>query len=71
MNLEDIRLSSWVQHDFWRVCASIVVTLALSCTVITVLYMAWQKQQSLRREYVKGAQLFTGPANDRLDDHAV
>lgn len=38
---------------------------------MAVLLLAWQKQQSLRREHIKQARLFTGPANDRLDDHAV
>ncbi|KAL8784323.1 MAG: hypothetical protein Q9213_004032 [Squamulea squamosa] len=71
MNLTDIRQSSWAQHDFWRVCASIVITIALFSTIITILHMAWQKQQSCRRESARGDRLFTGPANDRLDTETV
>ncbi|KAL8969571.1 MAG: hypothetical protein Q9197_004268 [Variospora fuerteventurae] len=68
MNLIDIRESSWAQHDFWRVCASFVLSAALSCAVVAAMHMAWQRRRSLRKEYQRGALLFTGPANDRLDD---
>ncbi|KAI4194910.1 MAG: hypothetical protein LQ348_002533 [Seirophora lacunosa] len=67
MNLVDIRQSSWDQHDFWQFCASIVLPVALSCTIVTATNMAWQRRQSLRKEYRRGTRLFTGPANDRLD----
>ncbi|KAL9020061.1 MAG: hypothetical protein Q9185_002675 [Variospora sp. 1 TL-2023] len=68
MNLIDIRESSWAQHDFWRVCASFVLSVALSCAVVAAMHMAWQRRRSLRKEYHRGTLLFTGPANDRLDD---
>ncbi|KAL8727730.1 MAG: hypothetical protein Q9166_005843 [cf. Caloplaca sp. 2 TL-2023] len=67
MNLTDIRNSKWEQHHFWHMCASAVVTIALFCTVVTLLNMAWQKQQSLRKEHERKEHLVTGPANVKLD----
>ena len=71
MNLTDIRSSDLDQRRFWRVCASVVISVALFGVLIALLRYLHDKAMSQRKEREKHERLITGPANRRLDKNPV
>lgn len=67
MNISDVRTTTRDQHDFWHICASAVLTIALFSAVAVVLRLVWHARRSLRNEAQKRDGFLMGPVNTRLD----